>query len=106
MFVFRTGGQKPIGIAWLNGLGKNYAFAHFFFLKEAWGRESFEAGQIIQRYWFSLGDEQLFKVLIGNIPSVNKPAIDFVKKLGWTVLGEIPYMARGGKMTLTFMESK
>jgi len=103
VFVFRQGGQKPIGVAWVNGINKNYCFAHFFFLKESWGKESLDAGRTITRYWLSIG-ECMFKVIIGNIPSVNRKAVHYVKKLGWTVLGEIPHMARGEAMTVTYVE--
>ena len=104
VFIFRTGGNKPVGIGWVNGCKKNYAFSHFFFLKETWGRESFAMGKALTHYWLNFGEPPLFDVLIGNIASVNRNAIRFVERLGWTVIGEIPHMANGGAMTVTHME--
>ncbi len=102
VFLFERGRPEPIGWAWLNGLSQRYAFAHFLFLRESWGKHTMDMGRALVRYWFALGDPPLLDVLIGNIPSSNKSAIGFVKRLGWSVVGEIPHMAYDGAMTITY----
>ena len=104
VFLFRTGEVKPVGVGWLNYLAESHAFSHFFFLKEAWGKDCLSMGAALTRYWLNLGEPPL-KVLVGNIPSVNKHAIRFVQKLGWKVVGEIPHMAKGKSMTITYAEA-
>lgn len=106
VFYFRPGGAQPVGVGWLNGIHRNYATAHFFILREAWGRDAFNIGMASTRYWLSMdtGDGPLFDVLIGNIASSNKRAVRFVQRLGWTVLGEIPHMAHGESMTISYAE--
>jgi len=105
VFLFRKGEASPSGVAWLNHLAKSHASSHFFFLKKVWGRESLAMGKAVTRYWLNLGDPPV-KVLIGNIPSANKRAIRFVQKLGWKVVGEIPHMANGKAMTITYAVSQ
>lgn len=107
VLFFERGTETPIGVAWLNGLTDNFAFAHFYFVQEAFGPMAETCGRLCGAYWMKLGvDKPLLDVIIGNIPSVNTSAIAFVKRLGWTVLGEIPYMAGGDAMTVTYLERK
>lgn len=104
VFIFRTGEAKPVGVGWLNYVAESHAFSHFFFLKETWGKESIPMGLALTRYWLNLGDPPA-KVLLGNIPSINRHAIRFVQKLGWKVVGEVPHMAKGKAMTITYAEA-
>jgi hypothetical protein len=75
------------GVAWLNHVSGNYAFGHFAFFKETWGKTK-EMGEAIIDYWFSFPGENgpLFDVIVGMVPSKNPRAIRFVEKLGFTQL--------------------
>lgn len=85
------------GIAWINGIEDNHAFAHFCFFKETWGQVSEDMGRKLIEYWFSFPDGnggKAFDVIIGRIPSFNAKAIRFVEKIGFKKVGEIPLMER------------
>lgn len=83
-----------LGIAWLNDIAGNRALGHFCFFKEAWGKKSKNVGNKILEYWFSLQfkGKPIFDVIIGNTPSSNKHALSFIKKIGFTIVGEIPHV--------------
>lgn len=86
---------NPVGFAWLSNLSHAHAFAHFAYFKEVWGRDTINIGKKLTSYWFSIpgsDGKQLIKTLLGVTPTFNKKAISYVKKLGWTILGEIPEM--------------
>ena len=89
-------GKQPIGVAWINGCSDNRAFGHFMFLRRAWGKHTAKAGKIVLDYWFSFraGDDKLFDVILGVVPSQNTRAVEYVKKLGFVVLGDVPKMLR------------
>ena len=84
--------NKAIGMGWLNAITVQKANAHFLFLKEAWGKTTFDGARALIEYWFGLeiDGKPLFEVLLGQTPIENKPAINFIKRLGWVILGEIP----------------
>ena len=42
------------GLAWLNHIGPNSAWAHFSALSEAWGKCTVEMGRAVLRYWWGL----------------------------------------------------
>lgn len=88
--------NKVVGVAWLNGLEDNHAFAHFCFLKEAWGSLSHEIGVKLLDYWMGFPKDGgfMFDVIIGRIPSFNQKAIQFVKSIGFIKVGEIPDIER------------
>lgn len=94
--VFFFVGTDPVGVAWLNNCNGGRAFAHFLFLKKAWGEIAGQAGKIGLDYWFSfkVGDEPLFDVILGLIPSDNKRAVRYARRLGFSVLGDVPKMFR------------
>lgn len=100
--VFFFVGKEPIGVACLTNCQGNRAFGHFLYLKRAWGKFTEQAGRLALDYWFSfrvanaIGDKQLFNVIIGVIPSENVRAIDYVQRIGMTVLGEVPKMVQSG----------
>lgn len=87
--------ETCVGLAWLSAVTSNYAFAHFCFFREIWGR-SVKIGQTGVDYWFSWpGDDgRLLDVIIGIMPGFNKRAHKYVEKLGWIRLGQIPGMFR------------
>ena len=87
--------DKIIGITWLNGVSQNRAFSHFAFFKEAWGKYTNEMGKEVIKYWMGIQYEgkYLFDVLLGIIPIFNKRAHKFTQEVGYTRLGQIPYMS-------------
>ena len=93
--IFFFENKNCTGFAWLSSVSGNYAFAHFCFFREIWGR-SVNIGQMGVDYWFSWpGDDgPLLDVIVGIMPGFNKRAHKFVEKLGWTRLGQIPGMFR------------
>jgi hypothetical protein len=87
--VFLFNESKPVGVAWLNGVRSGVAFAHFCGLRACRGR-SVELGQAAIGYWFEKFD--FLHVLMGTIPASNVLALRFIKRLGFTALGEVPGM--------------
>lgn len=95
VFVFR--GYVPVGVAWLNGLCGNHAFAHFCFARASWGVDSERVGELILQYWMNLSRADarpIFDVIIGVIPATNPKAARFVERIGFVRLGEIPMMLK------------
>jgi hypothetical protein len=93
-FLFR--GSEPLGFAWLNGLSGNLGFAHFCFLKAAWGADSEQMGRLLLKYWLSLdaGKGPILDVVIGVIPQTNEKAVKFVERIGFVRLGAIPQILK------------
>ena len=85
------------GVAWLTHIGKYHAWLHFAFLKWAHGPLAERLAQAGFRYWDAMerDGEPLLKVLLGATPVAFKPAVAFVKRVGFTVLGEVPYVEDG-----------
>lgn len=81
---------KAVGIGWINAQGYNFAFAHFVFLPEIWGAKSLAAGHALLDYWFKFS---VIDFLLGLIPKFNAHACNYVERLGWTKVGEIPKWA-------------
>ena len=88
--------ENPIACGWLNNFRHKIAEAHFCVFSEAWDR-SVEVGKLLIEK--SMAATEL-KLLIGNVPKFNQGAVEFVKKCGGVVLGELPYGAidRGGNL--------
>jgi len=84
--------SNVIAFCWLNGIANRHAFSHHFFFKETWGKKTIEIGKKVIDYWFGMesGGEKVFDVLVGITPAVNKIAISFAKRLGYTLVGEVP----------------
>lgn len=79
------------GFAWINGVSSGFAFGHFAFFKEAWGKHTKEAGKRILDYWLSLGDKRpVLNTIIGMVPEFNERAVRFVESIGFTQIGSIP----------------
>jgi len=104
--VFILVGGGLMGVGWLNNIKSNYAMGHFAFVKRSWGERSLDMGRRILKYWFSFPGDYgpLFDVLIGNIPAQNRAAIRYIKKLGFVEVGEIPHIAEGGAMSVSYIE--
>jgi hypothetical protein len=104
--------NKPLLVAWLTDFGKNYAFGHFVFFKETWGRITREIGHQTIEYWwgFKENGNHIFDVILGYIPNTNKMAINFIKNMGFTIVGEIPkiwfdaYNNKYQNLTITYIE--
>jgi len=86
---------EPAGVAWLNGVSGNYAFGHFVFFREHWGRQAEDLGRQVVDYWFEMGgNNPVFDVIIGTVPAFNARACRYVERLGFQRLGDIPRMMR------------
>lgn len=87
-------GQQQIEcLAWLTDIGINSAWAHHACFPCTWGKNSVDVMRESFRYWFNFADgdgRPMFDVLLGMTPSYNRLAVKFARKVGMTVLGEIP----------------
>ena len=103
--VFVFSGTECVGAGWLNGCIGRVAFAHFLLLRNGRGQFARRAGKLVLNYWrsFKTGNESLFEVIIGVVPSENDRAISFVQELGFVRLGEIPKMLRSKPATLLYL---
>jgi RimJ/RimL family protein N-acetyltransferase len=64
--------------------------AGFIFLRQYWDHHtSMAAGQRILKYWFEEMPQKL-DIAVGIIAKLNVLANRFVKRLGWTLVGELP----------------
>jgi len=99
--------HEPAFIAWMNTVGKNNALCHFLLFSTKTKYNKVQAGKDVLDYWFSfmrLDGLPLFEVLLGKTPSRLVSAIKFIKRLGFTVIGEIPKIYAGGGATISFLE--
>jgi RimJ/RimL family protein N-acetyltransferase len=64
------------------------AVGNFLFFKEYWNRhDTQELGQAVLDHWFGVMD---FDVIAGTTPRGNRAAIQFIKRLGFQIIGDIP----------------
>lgn len=64
--------------------------AGFIFLRDFWDNHtSMAAGQRIMEFWFKEMPEKL-DIAVGIIAKLNVLANRFVRRLGWTLVGELP----------------
>lgn len=100
--------ESIVGMGWLSNVEGRSALPNFFFLKRTWGWQSLQLGQMLLRYWFAFpgngDDETALDILVGMTPAKNRLACNFVKRLGFTIVGEIPRIANGGPMMVSFLE--
>lgn len=95
------------GFAWFNEVSDNHCTGHFCFFKETWGKSAFRLAEAVLRYWFAMPNSvgaPLFDVIIGRTPSENRLAVRFIRKLGFVVVGEIPKIANGEPLTVSYLE--
>ena len=62
-------------------------------------------GKTLTNYWFDFNQNDgtpLIDVLIGQTPEWNRKACKFLLRIGWHVLGTIPYLADGEGMVLSY----
>ena len=90
-------GEDIVFLSWLNTFDVNSAFAHFCAFPEIWGGRAVEVAQMVIKYWFDFkhNDEYVLDIILGKIPTINKRAINFIQKVGFTIVGEIPLLAHG-----------
>lgn len=94
--VFAAVDDKIMGFAWMNAIINNHASCHFCMLKESWGPLAEKIGKEIVSYWFKFPgrdpNSYLFDILLGLTPATNKPALNYIQKVGFKVAGSIPKM--------------
>ena len=84
--------KEASGIIWLNNFEIKMASFHFCFFSNAWKKDVVEIGQYCVRKILNMtrDDEFLFDALTGVVPSTNKRAQKWCKKMGFTVIGIVP----------------
>lgn len=87
----------PMGFAWLTEINGFRAFAHFCMLRIAWGSHSREIARQILDYWWSLASDTgpVLQLIMGMTPEANKPALRFIRQLGFNIVGTVPKICRG-----------
>jgi len=97
--------NEVAGFTWLSEVCKNSAVGNFCFFKPFWGYGiPEELGQLVLDYWFAFPgkDGPLFDVIVGKTPEGNRKAIQYIQKIGFTILGAIPYLSRGRGMVISY----
>ena len=93
------------GFTWLSEIGRNSAVGNFCFFKSHWGYGiPEEIGRDVLDYWFSFPgkDGPLFDVIVGKTPEWNRRAVKYIERLGFNILGTIPYLSRGRGMIISY----
>jgi hypothetical protein len=92
------------GAAWLTHAGRYHAWVHVVFLKWAHGPIAHRLAGAAFRYWDAMDrdGEPLLKVLLGATPVAFKPAVAFAKRVGFTILGEVPYVEDGDPVVFSY----
>jgi len=104
VYVDLTG--QGLGITWLSHCERNTARYHIATLKRAWRHQTPTIAMMGARYYFAfpgVDGAPLFDVLIGTIAASNRRAVAFARRMGCTVVGEIPHAACGEPMIITYM---
>ena len=102
--VFILADGKLSGFAWLTSPKGNYAFGHFCFFREAWGKNTLPLGKEILKYWFNfnMNGNHVFDIILGLVPTANSRALKYIRNLGGKAVGKIPHVvhdAYRGKKT-------
>jgi len=102
--VFGHDGTSMLAVAWLNGVQRNYAHAHFACFREAWGRSSLDVCRAFLDYWgaFSSEGRYIFDVVVGETPSHLRKALKFINRLGFVRVGSIPKIANGNDIMVSY----
>jgi RimJ/RimL family protein N-acetyltransferase len=87
------------GFGWLQDLKGNYAEANYFMFKKYWGKRTIEMACALTKYWLGF---EVIDVLIGYTPKKNEKACRFLKYIGWTVVGTIPFLDEGKDMLISY----
>lgn len=85
--------EEPVAVVWLNRFEGKTARFHFCAFSKIWGKKTIEAGQFIcsEILNYKIGEKYIFDALLGRIPVSNKIAVDFLKRMGAVLVGDIPY---------------
>ena len=94
-----------MGAAWLTDVGPNSAVGHFCMFKSSWGFYSYDVGEEILKYWFSLkkDNKPMLDVIIGRTPADNRKALKYIERLGFQLLGTIPYLSGGKGLVISYI---
>ena len=97
-------GALAMGMAWLTDVGQNYASGHFCMFNASWGALSYEVGNEIIKYWFSLQKEgkPMLDVVIGKVPETNRKALKYIERLGFNIIGTIPFISSGKGLVISY----
>jgi hypothetical protein len=92
MIVAMSDDGVPLGMGWLNNRRMRRADGHFCLFSNAWGKDSISVGKAMVEYAINLKSdgEHIFDVIIGVTPKKYKLAINFAKKCGFVIVGDIP----------------
>lgn len=85
-------GQDLVGVVWLDGIENKSAYMHFCAFSTIWGKVESVGKETIRRLInLHIKDgEYAFDLFKGQVPSSNTRAINFAKRCGGKILGEIP----------------
>jgi len=92
LFVVYVDGEIS-GCIWLNGFEARWARCHWVLFSNQWGRDSEVIGrQVLQDIMNMKSEDGQYRwdVLIGFTPSANVRAVNYCRKSGGIILGEIP----------------
>lgn len=92
------------GGAWLSHVGKASAWVHVAFLRWAHGPLAERMAAAAFEYWDAMqqNGEPVLKVLLGSTPASFRPAVSFARRLGFTILGEVPYVENGSATVFSY----
>lgn len=76
----------PVGIGWLNSFENSMARAHFCVFSEGWSDSLAIGKKLVQ----TAAEFPGVDTMVGVLPTENKRAIEFSKKCGAKLLGELP----------------
>jgi len=96
--------ETLMGMCWLNRFESRFARFHFNLFSDAWGANSVVYGKwTVDKLLYRKNGDYCFDMFVGHVPSWNVRAINYVKKLGAKVLGELPHgTPDGGPVTVVF----
>lgn len=92
LMTFIYAREQLAGFSWLSHLQRNWALGNFALYRSVWGPKSTEIGKTMLNLWFHMEHQgRLCWQTIGGItPSENRRAIAYIRRLGFTIIGEIP----------------
>ena len=87
--------EDIVGIVWLNNFEARYAWFHFCFYSNFWGKDTVGVGKRCVLELLNLEDEQgyMFDMLCGLVPENNINAINWCHKMNFETLGRLPCAA-------------
>lgn len=104
---------NPLALTWINGININHCFAHFCSFPGAGGKHTVPIGKLMLDYWFNefkKDDKPLIEVILGRTPKWNRAATIFLRRIGVTILGDIPniswneYTKKMSSLVISYIE--